>query len=605
MANFLVPTGAGGGPLPSDPHGQRLWSVFGRYPWAWLEGTPPSEASSPGSGPSPAVQWRTVTAYPLRPRLLWTRWQDAAQLVGVRFGQHTTYGLLDLDAGGGYTHPEAVARIAAALETLGLTRTVLVQSSWRGGLHLYIPLPEPVSSFNLACAIAQCLHAHGLPLQPGQIEAFPNVKTYGVSRFVEYNGHRLPLQPGSGSQLLNGDLAPIGTDLASFWQAWDQAAQGQDGPLLSQALARARQTRRQRQRPPSLGQLQQWQQDLEGDIAEGWTGPGQTNGLLKAIACQGLVFHHHQGSDLVAYIQHTAQHCPGYHQHCRHRHHLRQRAIAWATAVEHYYWPAGTRPRRESPPAPNGNTVRACDARDRIQAAVAALMQTQRWPTTVRDRVAALTRAAQTSARTLYKHLALWHPRHFSDSSVPAVPAYAESTQPAAVPPSRFPTAPAGPTHPATPQQVNAKKPVTPQTARDTGDDRAIAASSTIPAIPLESRLLPTQRESMKCSYPVEVPVPPSFDQKTLVRGVRGEKSHFPQARPEYPSEELPLGEILTSIQQTIGKLDWDFATVQQFIRDRFQGKQRRDLADSDLVTLLYHLQVALTETTTPPCPSG
>jgi hypothetical protein len=109
----------------------------------------------------------------------------------------------------------------------------------------------------------------------------------------------------------------------------------------------------------------------------------------------------------------------------------------------------------------------------------------------------------------------------------------------------------------------------------------------------------------MKCSYPVEVPVPPSFDQKTLVRGVRGEKSRFPQARPEHPSEELPLGEMLTSIQQTIGKLDWDFATVQQFIRDRFQGKQRRDLADSDLVTLLYHLQVALTETTTPPCPSG
>ena len=595
MANFPVPADAGGGPLPSDPHGQRLWSVFGRYPWAWLEGTP-------ASNPSASVQWRTVTGYPLRPRLLWTRWQEAGQWVGVRFGQHTSYGLLDLDADGGYTTPEAVARIAAALETIGFTRTVIVQSSWSGGLHLYIPLPEPVSSFNLACAIAQCLRAHSLPLQPGQIEAFPNVKTYGVSRFVEYNGHRLPLQPGSGSRLLDGDLAPISTELAPFWQAWDQAAQGQDWPLLNQALVRARQTRRQRQRPPSFSQLQRWQQDLEGDIAEGWTGPGQTNGLLKAIACYGLVFHHNQDSDLVAYIQHTAQQCPGYHQHCRHRHHLRQRAIAWATAVEHYYWPTGTRPCRKSPPVPNGNTVRACDARDRIQAAVAALMQAHRWPATVRDRVAALTRVAQTSARTLYKHLALWHPRHFSNAAS-ADPVPIGENQPATVTPSRSSTAPADPTHSTALQRVNSEKSVTPETARDTGDDQAIAAPATIPAIPHKSRLLPTQRENMKCSYRVEVPAPPFLDQKISLRGVRGEKPRFPQLGARHPLGELPLGEVLVNIQQSISRLGWDFPTVQQFIRDRFQGKQRRDLADRDLITLLYHLQVAAAEFPTPQPP--
>lgn len=692
MVNCSVGSGAAPGPLPSDPQGQRLWEVFGRYPWATLEGTHPADQPQ-------TVQWRTLRGYPLRPRALWAAWQDGERLVGVRFGSTTTYGLLDLDAGGGYGDAAAIAPLTAALETIGITRTVIVQSSWSGGLHLYLPLPTAVSTFNLACALAQCLQAHGFPLQAGQIEAFPNVKTYGVSRFVEYNGHRLPLQPGSGSLHLDGDLMPLGHDLGRFWQAWDHAAQGQDLALLHPALSRARETRRQRQRPMRLSQIQQWQRDLETDLAEGWTGPGQTNALLKTIACYGLVFHHHQGADLVDYIVHTAQGCPGYHRHCRHRHHLRQRAIAWARAVEHYYWPAGSRPRRESATAlPNGNGLRSQDAVQRIQAAVAHLRQAHHWPATVRDRVALLVKAAHTSARTLYKHLPLWHPQHEATTEEDGTLAQGNPAAPVA-PQSRSGPGPQPST--STTQAISpanlASKSVTPLTAKDSAVPAKRQPNASPGAIADEIEVLPTLRESMKCRDLHHGASPPCLDQNISSRGVRGDDHRFPQphqgplkhfmdspslmpdpqrqieadnakhepersysssqpqsqsqpqsVRAEPPSPprqkslsprrssttdtpaqkpakplaphrtgpgskkipannpnasplptDWPLPEVLDQIQTTIRQLGWNFQQVQGFIRDRFQGRQRRDLKDAELPTLLYYLKVAATQAAT------
>ncbi|MEM9769440.1 MAG: hypothetical protein AAF892_16380, partial [Cyanobacteria bacterium P01_D01_bin.71] len=55
-------------PLPADPLGQRLHDIFGRNLWDFIE------APTPASGEKP--QWRTVTQYQMRPRVLWQRWQD-------------------------------------------------------------------------------------------------------------------------------------------------------------------------------------------------------------------------------------------------------------------------------------------------------------------------------------------------------------------------------------------------------------------------------------------------------------------------------------------------------------------------------------------------
>ena len=102
-----------------------------------------------------------------------------------------------------------------------------------------------------------------------------------------------------------------------------------------------------------------WRQDLESDVQTGWTGHHQTNHLLKVIACHGYVFLELSGDDLMAHTLHTAIHLPGYRQYCRHQRDIRIRVRAWCKAVQHYYWPLSSDPKRDqktkAPPALNLN----------------------------------------------------------------------------------------------------------------------------------------------------------------------------------------------------------------------------------------------------------
>ncbi|MEM9807965.1 MAG: hypothetical protein AAF959_22080, partial [Cyanobacteria bacterium P01_D01_bin.56] len=264
-------------PMPQSLMGQRLCATFGTYPWKFILKHDDHD-------------WVTEGRYPLRPRLLWKHWQDAAVQIGVRFGHTTQYALIDIDKDSQYLNQHSVGDIEAALETLGIVRTVRVRSSYSGGIHLFIPLPEQVNTFNLAVALDGCMSAHGFTVKPGQLELLPNKKLFGRSwlgEHTEYQGHRLPLQPGSGSCLLDHALNPMGGSLERFFWGWDFAANAQDLELLTQALATAK---RNRGRKKVLTPLRQWKEDLDTEIAEGWTGEGQTNGLLKAIATYGRVF---------------------------------------------------------------------------------------------------------------------------------------------------------------------------------------------------------------------------------------------------------------------------------------------------------------------------
>jgi hypothetical protein len=375
---------------------------------------------SPAPNPSDKPQWRTVTDYPLRPRVLWAKWQDPDQLIGVRFNSQTRYGLLDIDATSPYCNPESIAQIRAALETIGIVRTLLIRSSHSGGLHLYIPLPEPIKTFDLAVALHECLTAQGFQFTNGQLEQFPNVKTYGNERIIHYNGHRLPLQPHTSSCLLDDDLNPISDASTDFLHQWQQAASQQDLNELRHALKIGRDNHRKRNKKQRQAspRSEAWRQDLETEINDGWSGPGQTNHLLKTIACHGHVFLHLQDDTLIQHTLETAQQLPGYQQHCRHQHHIATRITAWCKAVQNYYWPQGTEPKRDTttdlPPTPSINHQRAQDAKERIQQAFNHLQSSHQLPERISDRAQALMAQARTSKETLYKpeNLPLWHPEH-------------------------------------------------------------------------------------------------------------------------------------------------------------------------------------------------
>ncbi|MEO1096093.1 MAG: hypothetical protein AAFX01_14475, partial [Cyanobacteria bacterium J06638_28] len=360
-------------PLPASPLGEKLWDCFGHHPWDFLQAPTPL--------PGEKAQWMTVKDYPLAPRLLWQRWQDPKQLIGVRFTHATLYALLDIDAGSTYCTAEAIAQIRAALETIGITRTILLRSSHSNGLHLYLPLAEPVKTFDLAVALQECLKAQGLAIAKGQLEIFPNVKTYGVERIIHYNGHRLPLQPGTGSCLLDDNLNPIGESLEQFFQSWEKAAAHQDMGELHHALKIGRDNHRQRPRRSysRLSKVEVWRQDLEADIQTGWTGHHQTNHLLKVIACHGHVFLELEGDDLIAHTLDTAIHLSGYREYCRHQRDIHIRVRAWCKAVQNYYWPMGSEAKRDIrarvTPSLNLNDQRAEDARQRIRVAMQGLRE--------------------------------------------------------------------------------------------------------------------------------------------------------------------------------------------------------------------------------------
>ncbi|MGB3201919.1 MAG: hypothetical protein WBA99_13525 [Nodosilinea sp.] len=386
--------------LPADINGQRICTLFD-YPWKWIER--PAD--------DPEADWKTNNKYPIKPRVLWTRWQDAATLVGVRFGSSTRYAMIDIDAGSPYM--DAIGSIKGALETIGINRTITLRSSWSGGLHIYCPLPQAYPTFSVACAIKQALEAQGFSLSPGQLEAFPNEKSYGrrwLGEFFEYNGHRLPLQPGTGSYLLDDDLQPMprGYDLSYFFALWDNAILSNAHEEIAEALSVARSNRRRFGRR-AKGKMADWKEDLERIINEGWTDHGQTNEMLKAIGTYGRVFLGHGLYDLAEYIQQTAIDSPGFSQYSSHQNDLGRRAMAWARAIEKFYWPLGTTPTRQAKTLEDVCFERAIEAQARIKIACERFWA-ELEGLSIKALVKRLCELAQCSATTLYKYRYLWHP---------------------------------------------------------------------------------------------------------------------------------------------------------------------------------------------------
>lgn len=405
-------------PLPADPQGQRLCQIFTHL---WQAIVKPNDPDEP---------WETLTKYPLTPRKLWNLWQDGAQVVGVRFSSKdgTSYGLIDIDIGSPYhprQDPDALSRLRSALEDLGITRTFLLQSSWSGGLHLWIPLPERVPTFWFAAALKLGLEAHGFVLKTGTLETFPNCKAYArPGTFTQFQGHRLPLQPGTGSVLLTDDLQPISNDLTAFFNIWDTCAAAQSMETLCEAIARARVSFKRRQQKSQ--DVEQWRKELEREIGEGWTGQGQTNHLLKMIACYGVVFERLTGEALVEYVQRIATSRPGYLQWCRHQHEISRRCREWAKEAEGYYWALGSEPKREGSVHRYGdaneivpfNQRRSEDAQARIGQAVLQLKADDNLPAGIEARAQAIISIAHCSKATLRKYLHLWHPEHYEFAAV-------------------------------------------------------------------------------------------------------------------------------------------------------------------------------------------
>jgi len=406
--------------LPEDPLGQRLCEIFTNG-WQFIYAPAPTFGEKP--------QWQTETRYPLEPRNLWRQWQNPEQLIGVRPGKETTYALIDIDRGSPY-HPDndaaAYGQVLAVLESIGFCRVIVLRSSFSGGRHLYLPLPEPMPSYALALTLKHAFQQEGLEVSQGKLETFPNTKAYKKKGYTNYNAHRLPLQPQSGSMLLDEGGGERGDRFSDFIQQWDIAAACNDMEQIREAATVAReQNKVVRMGDRRTHKAEQWYQDDLAIIQQGWTGPGQTNELLKVFARFGIVWKGLGGEELVNYVVETAKSAPGYQDYCHHKHELDRRAAEWAAAAEGYYTPYCSFPNRITDLHQHEcsldrdqnvlpfNDERAEQARQRIRNAVAALEADGTLPVGIDARAKLLCREAQCSRRTLYKNLSLWHPHHY------------------------------------------------------------------------------------------------------------------------------------------------------------------------------------------------
>lgn len=391
--------------VPSDPLGQRLTGIFNHgYGFIYRK-----ESDQ---------HWQTETRYPIQPRNLWAYWQDETGLIGVRFGKHTRYALIDIDIESPYhpdNDPAALPRLRTALEAIGIYRTLLVRSSESGGLHLYICLSDEVLTFGLAVALRDCLTSHNFTIAPGKLEIFPNVKTFSTTDKTNYNGHRLPLQ--SGSYLLNADCEIVTNDLSHFLNAWELAASGNDSDELNEAIAVAVAQNKKVSFRSKGRSVNQWKNDDERIISEGWTASGQTNELVKVLARHAVVFKSLSGEALIEYVHRAALDAPGYAEHCNHHRDIRRRSRDWSVAAEKHYRPYRSHPQggnlwRASQPDQRliRNTKTSNDAIDRIRRA-AIEIGTQAIAT-VRELASTIAAIAKCSVATLYKHLSEWHPQH-------------------------------------------------------------------------------------------------------------------------------------------------------------------------------------------------
>ena len=249
--------------------------------------------------------------------------------IGKRFGSLTNYLMLDIDISSPF-HPrnQGLKAILDAMESLGLSRYIIIRSSNSGGLHLYFPLAEPVASYAIANAAHAALTKAGVKVEGGICELFPNKKAYGA----EHNGHRLPLQ--EGSYILDEGFNPIGNSKAAFIQIWQTAANAQAKKIAtkvsSEAFKSSTQYRTATGYKASTG-------DRIPPIA--WTDYGQSNEIMRQLVNYGDRYAGQRTVEALAeWIIRVAPQLPGYEEFAskESKHDLQRRNWAWRWAICHF-----------------------------------------------------------------------------------------------------------------------------------------------------------------------------------------------------------------------------------------------------------------------------
>jgi hypothetical protein len=306
-----------------------------------------------------APNWQTNRKYRLTQGEFLKLYTDELSLLGVSFGTETRYAMLDIDRSSPHhpaNDPHAYAKLLSALEKIGLVHPITIRSSHSGGIHIYYFFPKPLQTFRLAALIRVTLINAGFLIKNGHLEIFPNTKPYSPDKTkpTYYKAHRLPLQPNSGSCLLDrwGDellcsvnLTPD-SQLKYFLAEADTSAQNNDLDLIESKLDHAYQlfktkiAKYQHHSGNYSAIAQEWKENLELSIDIGWTGYHQTNQLIPLFICYAIVFKGLEDKQqLFEWVHQEITTARGYQAYCRHQHEIDRKIRDWinSTIDNQYY----------------------------------------------------------------------------------------------------------------------------------------------------------------------------------------------------------------------------------------------------------------------------
>jgi hypothetical protein len=302
--------------------------------------------------------WTTIRKYRLSQGEFVKRYLDELTLLGVSFGTETKVGSIDIDRWSKYhpaQNPAAFKKLQQSLEKIGIVRLEIIQSSYSGGIHIIFFLPKPISTFRLAALLQVTLINAGFEIGKGQLENFPNPKAYGSKENpTYYNALRLPLQPQSGSFLLDeeGNILPTADNLtdesrlAALIRNAEISMAAQDIELLERKLGwgskqyTSKIAKYQYSRKKLFSEVaREWKENLELTMTIGWQRKGQTNTLLPTYIAYGVVFMGLKGTELEKWMNTEITNANGYREHCRHQHEIDKVIQDWVknTERQEYY----------------------------------------------------------------------------------------------------------------------------------------------------------------------------------------------------------------------------------------------------------------------------
>lgn len=284
-------------------------------------------------------------------------WASEKEIIAIRFSGKTNRIILDIDAGSRW-HPsrdrESFELILSILEGVGLVSPIIYQSSDSGGLHILYPLPEERPTYAIARTIEMVLARADFWVRDGQLEAYPNRKSwvesdrrYEKGRFYselfDYQAVRVPCQ--KGYVLLDSCLEPVGDDsLAEFRFRWEWAALAQDMAALDEVIELYEDKANWPKKPRKYGKLADIESDYQELLETGWEANGETNEILGNLARLTRIMDPCPDDELGRAMTEKAIAMPGYREHCRHQNDIARRCDEWARcAIKRGYYYHGDR----------------------------------------------------------------------------------------------------------------------------------------------------------------------------------------------------------------------------------------------------------------------